>query len=291
MKATLLIFAWVMVGCGGSDFAQCYWCKEEVKKDALVCKHCGKTPSLKNSSGMGASTESEPQQLRYEDVVGVYIQKNNGSTWTFMNDGRLDRHCPSGALAQGSEECLERSRWKVADNEIEYWSPKKFHGGWISVINANGDLKPGDWLKDGKRVGTEIGPILSKTTRHPTPTTGNWVQHKWSDGNFVRPNSRFAKETQNTSSTFASERDGTRVAGVYQSSSSTLTFLKNGTATQRYGTRTRRGKWTVSNGYIEALNTRFTKTPTGDLKAVGEDLGNGKWSLYPKQKQTIWRKR
>jgi hypothetical protein len=33
------------VGCGGGDITQCYWCKEDIKKGALICKHCGKTPN------------------------------------------------------------------------------------------------------------------------------------------------------------------------------------------------------------------------------------------------------
>jgi hypothetical protein len=44
MKQILLICAVVaLVGCGGG--VKCFWCKETIKENALICKHCGKDPS------------------------------------------------------------------------------------------------------------------------------------------------------------------------------------------------------------------------------------------------------
>jgi len=40
-QALLMIAMVVLVGCGQEEAKTCYWCKEEIKAAALVCKHCG----------------------------------------------------------------------------------------------------------------------------------------------------------------------------------------------------------------------------------------------------------
>jgi hypothetical protein len=85
MKQLLLICAVVVVvGCGESDITQCYWCKEDIKKGALICKHCGKTPNENRvdqepdkTTGSGLNTKppvdtwaskSHPDQVTIREV-------------------------------------------------------------------------------------------------------------------------------------------------------------------------------------------------------------------------------
>jgi len=58
------------VGCGGGDITQCYWCKEDIKRGALICKHCGKTP---NENG----ADQEPDKT----IGGAHNTKPPVDTW------------------------------------------------------------------------------------------------------------------------------------------------------------------------------------------------------------------
>ena len=88
MKQLLLICAVVaLVGCGGG--VECFWCKEDIKEGALICKHCGKDPS-ENGAEQAPDRTKRPvdtwvskrhkKQVKIIDVltdveVSVYEQK------------------------------------------------------------------------------------------------------------------------------------------------------------------------------------------------------------------------
>ena len=51
MKALIVLALGLLaVGCG-KNTKTCYWCKEQVKPDALICKHCGKSPNSAAENG------------------------------------------------------------------------------------------------------------------------------------------------------------------------------------------------------------------------------------------------
>ena len=51
MKALMLISViLLMVGCWvNHNQKTCYWCKESIKSEAIICKYCGKKPSDPNA--------------------------------------------------------------------------------------------------------------------------------------------------------------------------------------------------------------------------------------------------
>jgi hypothetical protein len=103
MKQILLILAAVvLVGCGSDETdttMECYYCKEEIKQRALVCKHCGRENSygVRRAEREAEMEMSDRQLLIHGLKKGIEEDYKNGKISRSEYEDQLADLSPGGA--------------------------------------------------------------------------------------------------------------------------------------------------------------------------------------------------
>ena len=112
----------------------CYWCKESIKPEAIICKWCGKNPL----------TPEEKQKILEEKAIGKYELNRDGV------DFRLS--FLENSIAEGYRDGKKSSKaeWKVVDGELHVEEEDGSIG--IARVNKNGNITYIARIIDGKRT-------------------------------------------------------------------------------------------------------------------------------------------